>query len=129
MPREGDRGHETRAIAYDLHDQPIWSSRMSNRVKVTGSIFLFLVVAAGFPSETSAQPALDGWRWDVSGNVFAGLNEQVRKGDDLTDGESQNWLMGTGRRPLKTGEVSVHTMFSFEPFTLKDIGSAQVFQT
>jgi hypothetical protein len=102
---------------------------MSNRVKFVRSIFLLASIAAGSATEALAQPAPSAWRWDASGNVFAGVNQQVRKGADLTDVESQNWLMGTGRRSLGPGQLSVHTMFSFEPFTLKDIGSAQVFQT
>ena len=37
--------------------------------------------------------------------------------------------MATGERPLGRGTSALHTMLSFEPFTLKDIGSPQVFQT
>jgi hypothetical protein len=37
--------------------------------------------------------------------------------------------MTTGERRFRTGTLMLHAMLSFEPFTLKDIGSPQVFQT
>ena len=37
--------------------------------------------------------------------------------------------MGMGERPLGGGRLTVHTMVSLEPFTLKELGSPQVFQT
>ena len=43
--------------------------------------------------------------------------------------ESQNWLMATAARRLGNGSFSLHGMLSFEPFTLRDLGSSQVFQT
>lgn len=100
---------------------------MLNRVNVSRSIFLvaFFAAAAGAQPQTPQS----GWQWDVNGNIFAGLNYQHRKSADLSEVESQNWLMATGDRPLGLGRIRVHTMFSFEPFTLKEIGSAQVFQT
>lgn len=128
MPREGNRGKEACAIAYELHDQPLWSSRMLNPVNAARSIFL-VVFVAGVASEAKAQSPPGAWLWNVNGNVFAGVNHQNRKAADLTDAESQNWLMATGERPLGRARLRVHTMLSFEPFTLKEIGSAQVFQT
>jgi hypothetical protein len=101
---------------------------MSKRPWVT-TFLVFALIATCQWNEALAQPSPEAWRWDANGNVFVGLNEQVRKGDDLTDFESQNWLMGTAQKPLGSGRLSINTMFSFEPFTLKEIGSAQVFQT
>jgi hypothetical protein len=57
------------------------------------------------------------------------MNYQHRKGEDIDTFESQNWAMGMGRRPLGRGQLRLDTMVSFEPYTLKDIGSPQVFQT
>jgi hypothetical protein len=102
---------------------------MSNHVKAMRSIFLAALMVAAATSETHAQASPTAWQWNVNGNIFAGVNYQHRKFTDFTDFESQNWLMAIGERSLGRGQLSVHTMFSLEPFTLKDIGSAQVFQT
>lgn len=37
--------------------------------------------------------------------------------------------MGMGSRRLGTGTLTLHSMLSFEPFTLRELGSSQVFQT
>jgi hypothetical protein len=100
---------------------------MSNGVKVMRSILLVAVFA--IPAAAHAQPAPDAWRWTFNGNIFAGGNYQYRKFTDFKTFESQNWAMGLGDRPLGDGRLTVHTMISFEPFTLKKIGSPQVFQT
>ena len=101
---------------------------MLSPVNAVRSIFLVAFVA-GVAGEARAQSPPSPWQWNISGNVFAGVNYQHRKDDDLADVESQNWLMGTAERPLGSARLRLHAMFSFEPFTLKDIGSAQVFQT
>jgi hypothetical protein len=102
---------------------------MSIYVKLTRSIFLVLTIVFSATSKTQAQSSPNTWHWNANGNLFAGVNYQYRKSADITEVESQNWLMAMGERPLGPGRVRVHTMFSFEPFTLKEIGSAQVFQT
>ena len=98
-------------------------------VKLMRSIFLVAMLAISATSKTQAQSPPNAWQWNVNGNIFAGVNYQHRKAADITEAESQNWLMAMGERPLGTGRLRVHTMFSFEPFTLKEIGSPQVFQT
>ncbi len=100
---------------------------MSNPVKVMRSIFLVAMLSCA--NSAQAQSSADAWRWTFNGNVFAGVNQQTRKSGDSTTFESQNWAMGMGERLLGTGRLTVHTMLSLEPFTLKDIGSPQVFQT
>ncbi len=80
------------------------------------------------PTWTHKSPP-SAWNWNLNGNIFAGVNYQSRKFADVSEVESQNWVMATGERPIGQGRVSVHTMISLEPFTLKDIGSPQVFQT
>jgi hypothetical protein len=90
---------------------------------------ILLVTAMLISAAAEAQTPAEAWRWSFNGNVFAGVNHQNRKFRDFTNFESLNWLMGMGERPLGPGQLAVHTMFSLEPFTLKNIGSAQVFQT
>ncbi len=106
---------------------------MTRHVKVRRSIFLvtLLLMAARADAQPSAEgpPSADAWRWTFTGNAFAGLNYQHRRFRDFTTFESQNWAMGRGERPLGRGQLTLHTMFSLEPFTLKRIGSPQVFQT
>ena len=101
---------------------------MVNHVKLLRSILLAFIVSLP-AGNARAQSSPDAWRWNASGNVFAGANYQHRKSADITEVESQNWLMANGERPLGQGRLSVHTMFSLEPFTLSDMGSPQVFQT
>jgi hypothetical protein len=82
---------------------------------------------------TIAGPAaaqdLQGWNWQIEGNAFFGLNHQERKVGDVSEWESQNWLMAGAERRSAAARVRLRTMLSFEPFTLKTIGSPQVFQT
>jgi hypothetical protein len=77
----------------------------------------------------AAQPASAGWHWTGDANVFVGFNYQMREFRDFHAWESQNWLMGEGTHPLARGTFRLMTMASLEPFTLKKIGSPQVFQT
>ena len=75
-------------------------------------------------------PASDSWQWSVEGNVFAGYNYQYREFTDFDDIESQNWLMTSLSKMFGGGShLQLVGMFSLEPFTLRDIGSSQVFQT
>jgi hypothetical protein len=69
------------------------------------------------------------WKWTVDATGTLNLNIQQRKFTDFTQVESQNFLMLMGGKKLPKGQLSVHTMFSFEPFTLRDLGSSQAFQT
>ena len=69
------------------------------------------------------------WQWTIDSNAFFGFNYQHRKFRDFNEWESQNWLMGTGRRTAARGTIVVSSMLSLEALTLRDIGSPQVFQT
>jgi hypothetical protein len=72
------------------------------------------------------------WKWTVDASGTLNLNVQQRKFTDFTQVESQNWLMLMGGKSVgqtKKSRVSVHAMFSLEPFTLRDLGSSQAFQT
>jgi hypothetical protein len=75
-------------------------------------------------------PASDAWQWGVEGHVFAGYNDQRREFTDFDEIESQNWLMTAGSKTFGGGSnLQLVGMFSLEAFTLRDIGSPQVFQT
>ena len=70
------------------------------------------------------------WQWGVEGTVFAGYNYQRREFTDFDEFESQNWLMTSLAKSFgSSSRVRFDAMWSFEPFTLRDIGSPQVFQT
>jgi hypothetical protein len=102
---------------------------------VTALLFSFLALTlCAVPASAQEAPhqhrSSDTWQWSVEGNVFAGYNYQLRKFTDFDEVESQNWLM-TSLSKAFSGGSSLHliAMFSFEAFTLQDIGSPQVFQT
>jgi hypothetical protein len=111
-----------------------------HRRRAFSAIFVFALVTTARtlnaqPAE-STQPthdhtaaAGDSWEWMPDANVFFGLNYQNRKFTDFAAWESQNWLMLMGRRALGGGELALSGMLSLEPFTLKKLGSPQVFQT
>jgi hypothetical protein len=72
----------------------------------------------------------DAWQWSIEGSAFVGYNYQLRKFTDFDELESQNWLMTALSKSFGGGSnVELVGMFSLEPFTLRDIGSPQVFQT
>ena len=76
--------------------------------------------------DTPSQP----WQWGVAGTAFVGYNYQYRKFTDFDEFESQNWLMTTLAKSFSAAShLRLNAMWSLEPFTLRDIGSPQVFQT
>ena len=70
-----------------------------------------------------------GWMWMTDGSIFLGFNDQQRRFTDFTAWESQNWFMLTGDRDVARGHVTLEGMLSLEPFTMRALGSPQVFQT
>lgn len=80
------------------------------------------------PAHVHEAPATP-WQWGVSGSAFVGYNYQLREFTDFDEFESQNWLMTSGAGTFGASRVRLTGMLSFEPFTLRDIGSPQVFQT
>jgi hypothetical protein len=86
-------------------------------------------IAAQAPQTDAPAVAPTIWTWSWDANVFVGGNYQLRKFRDFHSVESQNWLMAGGEHSLGGGRLSVHSMFSFEPFTVQALGSPQVFQT
>lgn len=71
----------------------------------------------------------DAWQWSADASVFFGFNYQRREFRDFSAWESQNWLMAGAVRRVRAGTFSASTMLSLEPWTMKDIGSPQAFQT
>jgi hypothetical protein len=76
-----------------------------------------------------APPAPAAWTWTWGANVFVGWNYQVREFTDFDAVESQNWFIGRRRAPAARRTLPMHSMISLEPFTVRDLGSPQVFQT
>ena len=93
------------------------------------SRFGFLVFAFLFSAPPVAAQMSAPWHWQLDGNVFAGVNYQYRKFTDFNTVESQNWVMLGGEGAAAGGTLKLTSMLSLEPFTLKAIGSPQVFQT
>ena len=82
------------------------------------------------------------WTLTTDANVFFGFNYQDRRYFDFAAWESQNWFMGTARRPHGQGQLTLHGMLSLEPMTIGHYvyrvddgtrvvagGSPQLFQT
>ena len=92
------------------------------------ALVLFAAPAGAQHEHHQAAPA-SGWAWSVESNVFLTGNLQVRKFTDFYQFESQNWLMGMASRKAGTGTLTLHGMLSFEPLTLRELGSSQAFQT
>jgi len=81
------------------------------------------------PDHSHGEPPAATWQWGVSGNAFVGYNYQRREFTDFDEFESQNWFMASGVGNLGASRVRLTGMVSFEPFTVRDLGSPQVFQT
>ena len=79
--------------------------------------------------EAAHEQTIKGWTLTPDAQVFFGYNYQHRKFTDFSAWESQNWFMLAAERPLGAGRLILHGMASLEPFTLKALGSPQVFQT
>ena len=87
-------------------------------------------VCAASAQDAHQHTTSDVWSWGVEGNAFAGYNYQRREFTDFDEFESQNWLMASVSKTFSSGaNFTAIGMFSLEPFTLRDIGSPQVFQT
>ena len=98
---------------------------------VVGVLALLLIATPSLAQDPPHQHATsDVWQWGVEGNIFAGYNYQRREFTDFDEFESQTWLMTSLSKTFSSGaNVAFVGMFSAEPWTLRDIGSPQVFQT
>src|SRR3954466_8701432 len=94
------------------------------------SAFVLALTAAAQHDHAAMMAALNAkWKWNVDATGTLNLNVQRRKFTDITQVESQNWLMVMGGKKLGKTRLSLHGMFSLEPWTLRDLGSAEGFQT
>ena len=107
--------------------------RLDDRIR---RVLAFLLLGCAWAAEAGAQherhvpaPTDAGWSWSGAAQVFLTANLQEREFTDFHQLESQNWFMGAGSRRAGRGAVSIAGMLSLEPFTLRELGSAQVFQT
>ena len=100
-------------------------------MKALAAVLAALVISTpAFAQQHQHAAAPASWQWSVEDNMFAGYNYQYRKFTDFDAVESQNWLMAAVSRSLRqTSRLEFTAMASLEPFTLRDIGSPQVFQT
>lgn len=94
-----------------------------------------LLVLVLFPLPAFAQhehhtaPVAPGWSFRAAAQAFLTLNIQDRKFTDFTQVESTNWLMASARRATPSTRLTFTLMASAEPWTLRRLGSAQVFQS
>ncbi len=95
------------------------------------AVIFFLIATKTFGQDTHRHKASPGsWQWSAEGNVFAGYNYQKREFTDFDEIESQNWVVTALSKTFTSGSgFQFAGMFSLEPFTLRDLGSPQVFQT
>ena len=102
------------------------------RIAAIGIAILSIAVPATSQEQPEHQHDMSAgmWQWSIEGVAFGGYNYQRRKFFDFDAIESQNWLMPSLHRTFGNGSsVAVMGMFSLEPFTMRPIGSPQVFQT
>jgi len=101
------------------------------RIAVIVIATLSIASAARAQDPPHQHPAsADSLTWSVEGVAFGAYNYQYRKFTDFDEVESQNWLMASLDKAFSGGShVQAIGMLSLEPFTLRKIGSPQVFQT
>ncbi len=85
--------------------------------------------AAAQDAPAASSATAPAWQWTADANAFFGFNHQDRKFRDFSTWESQNWMMAGAERRTAADRVRLSGMLSLEAFTLRDIGSPQVFQT
>lgn len=103
-------------------------------MRIAAVVIAILSIAANAGAQDHEQhqhtATTTAWQWSVEGVAFGGYNYQHRKFTDFDESESQNWLMTSLNKTFASeSHLDVIGMFSLEPFTLRKIGSPQVFQT
>ncbi len=79
--------------------------------------------------EHHTAPAPQGWSFRAAAQAFLTVNIQDRKFTDFTQVESTNWVMASATHVAPRTRLTLNAMASAEPFTLRRLGSAQVFQS
>lgn len=108
-------------------------SRRGGSRAATAGLLVMVLLACASPAlaqhDHDMSSMSSSWKPTFEAQVFLGLNLQERKFRDFHQIESLNWFMASASRGAGGGHVTVHSMFSLEPFTLRKLGTAQVFQT
>jgi hypothetical protein len=103
------------------------------RALFKSAIFIALVLAV--PGRALAQhdhnmaAIQPKWTLSFDGEAYLSANLQERKFRDFHQVEVLNWFMADAMRGVGRGGLMAHMMISLEPFTLRKLGSAEVFQT
>jgi hypothetical protein len=79
--------------------------------------------------EHHTAPAPQGWSFRAAAQAFLTANIQDRKFTDFTQVESTNWVMASATHVAPRTRLTFNAMASAEPFTLRRLGSSQVFQS
>lgn len=89
-----------------------------------------LLPAVAHAQEAHVHSASDkpGWHLTWGAQIFVTANAQVRKFTDFHQIESTGMGMVSLRRTGSSTSAGLHLMLSPEPFTMRRLGSAQVFQ-
>lgn len=121
----------TSSTATRSNDQPSsGQTGLSPSVAVLCTAFLLLSpLQARAQHEHHTASDTPGWSFRAAAQAFLTLNIQDRKFTDFTQVESTNWVMSTATRTSPATRLTFTLMGSAEPFTLRRLGSAQVFQS
>jgi len=95
----------------------------------TALLLVFPLVAQAQHAHGTPGTAPSGWSFRAAAQAFLTLNIQDRKFTDFTQVESTNWVMASATRRTSRTQLTLHAMATAEPFTLRRLGSAQVFQS
>lgn len=98
-------------------------------VLCTALLLVFPLVAQAQHAHGTPGTAPSGWSFRAAAQAFLTLNIQDRKFTDFTQVESTNWVMASATRRTSRTQLTFHAMATAEPFTLRRLGSAQVFQS
>lgn len=98
------------------------------RALALACLVLVPVTARAQEAHVHTPPAVPGWHLTWGTQVFVTFNAQQRKFTDFHQLESTGMVMASARRTWTMTSAGVHLMLSPEPFTMRTLGSAQVFQ-
>jgi len=72
------------------------------------------------------EPATPAWMWMTDAACFLATTINTASSPTSLRGNRRNWFMLDGSRTVGPGTLTLASMISLEPFTLKAIGSPQV---
>lgn len=92
-------------------------------------LLAFLPASAHAQHEHHEPSSTPGWSFRAAAQAFLTLNVQDRKFTDFTQVESTNWMLASATHVARSTRLTVNVMASAETWTLRRLGSAQVFQS